>query len=233
MKPALRALFELLRLPNLFTVPGDILVGWFCVSQSGGIPWWGIVASLCLYSAGLLFNDFFDAQVDAAERPSRPIPSGRISRRTVGILATVLMLLGIAFSGKAWPMAVVLALLILAYDGGLKKIPFVGILTMGCCRGANILLGAACTGALTLSTPLAGCAGFFTGYIILVSLLARGEVRYPHRPQVIGLLIRLLIPLQCAALFLCVIPPQAIMIVLLFLVLSVGAELTGRVIAGS
>ncbi len=189
----LRALLELLRLPNLFTVPGDILLGWYCVSIHGDFPWFGIGASLCLYSAGLLFNDFFDAKVDTLERPMRPIPSGRISRRSVGILASLLMLLGILLAGKAWPVALVLAALILVYDGGLKKIPFVGILTMGSCRGANILLGSACASGWTLTAFVKFSdywllPAYFTLYIFLVSLIARREAEANARPRLLPLI---------------------------------------------
>ncbi len=234
MYHTLRALLELLRLPNLFTVPGDILVGWYCVSQSGNVPWWGIGASLCLYSAGLLFNDFFDATIDTAERPTRPIPSGRISRRTVGVLATMLMLLGIGLAGKAWWMATILAALILAYDGGLKKFPFVGIFTMGCCRGANILLGASYAGFTALCTPnVLLAAGFFTLYILLVSYIARQETQRPYLPSFVSLLIRLLIPLQCLAYLLLASQERSTITLATFPLLWLGAELTGRRFSGS
>jgi 4-hydroxybenzoate polyprenyltransferase len=35
-----------------------------------------VLASGCLYLAGIVFNDVFDRKVDARERPTRPIPSG-------------------------------------------------------------------------------------------------------------------------------------------------------------
>ena len=35
--------------------------------------------------AGIVLNDVFDAQIDAAERPQRPIPSGRVSLATARI----------------------------------------------------------------------------------------------------------------------------------------------------
>ncbi len=224
MKRKLLALFELLRLPNLFTVPGDILVGWYCTGGSGNFPWWRIGASLCLYSAGLLFNDFFDAKIDAGERPARPIPSGRISRRTVGALGALLMVVGILLAWQAWQMALLLATLILAYDGGLKKIPFVGILTMGCCRGVNILLGAS-----LLSTPALGFAAFFfTLYIVVVSFLARNEVHIRQRPKLIGQLIRFLIPLQF--LFCFYHTPNIIepLLFCTFALLWLGAEVTAQ-----
>ena len=36
-------------------------------------------ASSCLYLAGMALNDYADREVDAVERPGRPIPSGRVT----------------------------------------------------------------------------------------------------------------------------------------------------------
>lgn len=169
---------ELLRLPNLFTVPGDVLVGWCLGGFQSFFPWWGILASLCLYSAGLLFNDVFDTATDALERPKRPIPSGRVSRAQVFRVACVLSGLGLVLSGPGFPVAVALLVLILLYDLGLKALPGIGVLTMGLCRGFNLYLGFAVSapfGQLALPTSLFWAMVFFTGYIVLLSLAALNE----------------------------------------------------------
>lgn len=180
MRISPHTLCELLRLPNLFTVPGDVLVGWCLAGQRGGVPVAGVLASLCLYSAGLLLNDAFDAGIDARERPSRPIPSGRVRRRDVFGWAIGLSLAGVLLAGSgAWVAGALLAL-ILAYDGGLKRLPGMGVLTMGACRGANVLLGAAVSWPMG-ETPWGGgvmaAALFFMLYILLVSVVARNEAR--------------------------------------------------------
>ncbi len=169
---------ELLRLPNLFTVPGDILVGWCLAGQRGSFPIAGILASLCLYAAGLLFNDAFDAHVDALERPERPIPSGRIRRSTVFGWACLLSVLGGALAWQGVEMALLLLALILLYDGVLKHIPWVGVLVMGVCRGINILLGVAVSwpfGETPWEGPPLVAAIFFASYILVVSIVAKHE----------------------------------------------------------
>lgn len=175
---ALRAWLELLRLPNLFTVPGDILVGWSLGGLRGGVPLLPILASLALYASGLLFNDFFDAAIDARERPKRPIPSGRVDRRRVGAVALALGLLGVALAGSGWMLAAGLFGLILFYDLAAKHLPGVGVLTMGACRGGNLLLGFAATwpqAGRTWPPLVLLAAGFFMGYIVLVSVVAKHE----------------------------------------------------------
>ena len=80
--PRARAYLELVRLPNLFTAVGDIVAGYLVVSRGVDVSW-GVLAiliasSVCFYAGGVVLNDYFDRDVDAVERPERPIPSGRI-----------------------------------------------------------------------------------------------------------------------------------------------------------
>ena len=76
---------QLLRLPNVFTAIADVLMG-FLVTHAVIQPGEGWIlallatTSVLLYMAGMVLNDVFDADVDARERPWRPIPSGRVSR---------------------------------------------------------------------------------------------------------------------------------------------------------
>jgi len=101
-----KALLSLFRPPNLLTVPGDPLVGALLATGTLGIttPWTGVfatmVASLFLYTGGLLANDFFDRHVDARERPNRPIPSGAIRPIIVLILALILTGAGLLIAAK-------------------------------------------------------------------------------------------------------------------------------------
>jgi len=102
----LRAYAQLVRLPNVFTAWADVLLGGIAalVSNFGlrftslelVVAAWVLLllASSCLYMGGMALNDFFDAAVDLRERPQRPIPSGRVSRRTAGILGFALLLIG-------------------------------------------------------------------------------------------------------------------------------------------
>lgn len=181
-----RAWLELLRLPNLFTVPGDVLAGWCLAGAGGG---WGallptVLGSLCLYAAGLLFNDLFDARIDARERPSRPIPSGRVTRGAVVGAAAALSAAGVLLA----PLRPALWLLgaIVFYDALAKRVPGLGVLTMGCCRGLNLLLGAACAwpAGTAVVGPLVGAAiAFFVLYTLLLSVVARNEASPDGEPS--------------------------------------------------
>ena len=52
-----------------------------------------------LYAGGVVLNDVFDADLDAVERPERPIPSALISKKSAGIFGAVLLLFGIVAAG--------------------------------------------------------------------------------------------------------------------------------------
>ena len=98
------AYLQLLRLPTVFTAMADILLGYVLTHRFVFGPegfdnpqkFFGLLfASCCLYMSGMVFNDVFDREQDAAERPGRPIPSGRVPLRNAAILGTVLMTLGV------------------------------------------------------------------------------------------------------------------------------------------
>ncbi|MFG2473147.1 SCO3242 family prenyltransferase, partial [Streptomyces canus] len=144
-----RAWAELLRLPALFTVPGDALAGAAAVSaRPTSRTLLAIASSLCLYEAGMALNDWADRDVDAVERPHRPLPSGRI--RPAAALGAACALTGAGLSlaacaGRpALTVAVPLAATVWAYDLALKNTP-AGPVAMATARGLDLLLGAAAT----------------------------------------------------------------------------------------
>jgi 4-hydroxybenzoate polyprenyltransferase len=99
---------------------------------------------MAVYAAGIALNDLFDYEVDLRERPTRPLPSGRVSRRFAAILGAVLLVAGFALAASCGRgpaiTAAVLVVCVLAYDLGLKR-TVLGPQLMGACRGLNLALG--------------------------------------------------------------------------------------------
>ena len=182
--PHITAWLQLLRFPNLFTVPGDPLAGFFlAVRGAYDLPRavWAVGAALCFYAAGLLLNDVFDLACDQAERPDRPLPSGRASRQAAAVVAVLLLGAGAAVCARLGPLASRVGLLligaILMYDAGLKRLPVIGPLLMGACRGLSVLLGAmAQPSAFSLAPPVWIAAAVTALYIAAVTQLARHEM---------------------------------------------------------
>ncbi|MDI9830179.1 SCO3242 family prenyltransferase [Streptomyces sp. KAU_LT] len=144
-----RAWAELLRLPALFTVPGDALSGAVAAgARPGPRTLLAIGSSLCLYEAGMALNDWADRAEDAAERPHRPLPSGRIRPSSALAAACALTAAGLGLAAgagrPALAVAAPLAATVWAYDLGLKHTP-AGPVTMAAARGLDHLLGAAAT----------------------------------------------------------------------------------------
>jgi 4-hydroxybenzoate polyprenyltransferase len=144
-------------------------------------------ASCGLYLAGMVFNDFFDRELDARERPGRPIPSGRISPRAAALLASGLITLGsvcAAFvSLEAFEIALLLVVLILAYDGYLKQTA-AGPVAMGGCRFLNVMLGASAAAGGTWASLQLFVASAMGIYVAGVTWFARQEAQRSARGQV-------------------------------------------------
>ena len=183
------AYFQLLRLPNVFTAMADVFMG-FLISHGSLEPWSEFVplllASSCLYLAGMVLNDWFDIEVDRLERPGRPLPSGRIPRSHALVLGVALVLGGVAAAfwvgGMSRNVALLLAACVLLYDGLLKD-TLLGPAIMGLCRALNVLLGmSSLPGSIWLFEPGPQAWRFGTMaaagmglYIMSVTRLARSE----------------------------------------------------------
>ncbi len=170
---------ELLRLPALFTVPGDVLAG---AAASGGRvgprALLAIGSSLCLYEAGMALNDWADREEDAAERPHRPLPSGRVRPAAALAAACGLTAGGLALAGlagrPALAVAAPLAATVWAYDLTLKHTP-AGPPAMAAARSLDLLLGAAATGGdVRAAVPSAALLGTHT---LAVTAVSREETR--------------------------------------------------------
>jgi 4-hydroxybenzoate polyprenyltransferase len=179
-----RVWLQLLRAPNLFTVPGDSVAG-YLVSNDGFTDWslpLVALASLCFYGAGLLLNDLVDLREDQIERPFRPLPSGLARPATVRrVLWTLngagLILLCATGSLRALACGALTVGAVCLYNCVTKHRPVWGALTMGACRGLSML-----TGALAGPSPhavlIAALIAFsVTLYIAAVTHLARFETR--------------------------------------------------------
>ncbi|MBC6458304.1 SCO3242 family prenyltransferase [Actinomadura sp. HBU206391] len=180
-------LLELVRAPAALSVPGDIL----CGAAAAGVPHSPRTAVLagsavCLYWAGMALNDFADRDVDAVERPERPIPSGRVRPATALAVASGLTGAGLTLAAagggrRALAFAVPLAAAIWGYDLVLKATP-TGPAAMATCRGLDVMLGAS-TGRPGSALPAALAVGTHT---YAVTLLSRSEVGGGTSRQVKG-----------------------------------------------
>ena len=175
---------RLVRLPNLFTVPGDILGGAVLAAVITGvkISGWSLLGmsfcSLLLYCFGTIMNDICDFPEDSRLRPERPLPSRQITTTQATLAALICLTLAILLAGmngqRPFLVAVLLAVLIVSYNLRLKKYLFPGATAMGLCRGLNFLLGASAVAVpIGIFPPVLA----LSTHIFMVTWLADGESR--------------------------------------------------------
>ena len=176
------AYLTLTRPANVVTALADVLAGAAAAGTLAGLPGL-LVATAALYAGGVVLNDVFDADLDARERPERPIPSGRASRAGAGWLGGGLLATGITaasvVSASSGAVAAAIAVMILLYDGWAKHHPLAGPVAMGLCRGVNLMLGvSALPAALGAVWPLTLLP---LAYVAAITAISRGEVHGGRR----------------------------------------------------
>jgi heme O synthase-like polyprenyltransferase len=189
----LAAYATLVRVPNLASAPPDVLLGAALLTTTGAavsIPALAglALASVLLYAGGTTLNDYFDADIDARERPERPIPSGRVSLQAAGVLGAALLVGGVlaalvAAGLRAGVVAALLAVNIVLYDGFLKG-DVAGFLAMGNARGLNVLLGMTAVGILDFPVWILTVPAIIALYIALVTYMAANEATTTERGAV-------------------------------------------------
>lgn len=179
------AYLQLMRPANIVTSWADILAGFaisgFVALQAGTAAetlLWLLLATTGLYGGGVVFNDVFDAALDAQERPERPIPSGKASRQGATILASVLLAIAVVAAAQvSWLSAILatcIAIAAVVYDSLGKHQPIIGALNMGLCRGGNLLLGMSATPAMVGEYWYLALIPII--YIAAITSLSQGEV---------------------------------------------------------
>ena len=178
------AYLQLMRPANIITAWADILLGYaaagLVVNNLDLVTLgWLILSTTGLYGGGVVFNDVFDTELDAVERPERPIPSGRASLSGAIALGIILLLLGIVAAAMVSTLSAILAIFVaiaaLTYDKWSKHHRFLGPVNMGICRGGNLLLGvSAIPAAISDRWYLALIPILYIGAITAIS---QGEVR--------------------------------------------------------
>ena len=175
------------RISNLPTVWTNALAG---MVLGGGllapVPQILLLISVSLaYVGGMYLNDAFDAEIDARQRPERPIPSGRVGRQPVffaGAAMLIASILGLGVVGRLsdtglWPASagIGLAVAIVLYNWHHKENPL-GPLVMGICR---VLVYVAAALSVNTLPPLALWIGaaLLLCHLIGLTFVAKHEFR--------------------------------------------------------
>ncbi len=147
---------ELMRYRNCAMAGLAAMIGGFIAySAAPGPLFWLLPVFLTVFlvtGAGNAINDYFDAAIDAINRPDRPIPSGKITKESAYTFSIVLFAAGIIVSyfigTSRFPffIAAFNSLLLYFYAFSLKRKVFVGNLSVAYLTGSTFLFGGAAFG---------------------------------------------------------------------------------------
>ena len=141
-------LLRLLRPVNCIVMSFAVLVG-ASLAGVGTFHWvnlvYGAVTAFTLTGASMAINDYYDFDVDKINEPSRPIPSGAVSKRAALLLTGFLTVVGLVaalvisiycllFAFAAW-------VVMMAYSTVGKRQGFAGNLLVSACVAAPFLYG--------------------------------------------------------------------------------------------
>ncbi|WP_445475105.1 geranylgeranylglycerol-phosphate geranylgeranyltransferase [Methanococcoides methylutens] len=154
----MRSYLELMRAGNCamaaFAALVGVLIAYNILSSAGS------AASLSFYDASLVFfivffvtgagnglNDYFDIDIDNVNKPSRPIPSGRVSLKGALYFSLILFGAGVAMAFLVNVLCGIIAMLnsfvLILYAKSLKRTPFFGNASVGYLTGSTFLFGGA------------------------------------------------------------------------------------------
>jgi 4-hydroxybenzoate polyprenyltransferase len=177
--PGLSTLLRLGRISNIPTIWTNVLAA-SVIAGGGRHPdqiALILMAMSAFYVGGMYLNDFFDREIDARDRPGRPINAGEIRATTVssigfGLLATGIALM-IPFGLAATVWGALLATVIVLYDVWHKG-NVLSPLVMGTCR-ALVYIGSGAALAGSTSTAMMIGAAALASHVAGITYAAKQE----------------------------------------------------------
>ena len=140
---------RLVRIANVFTTVSNIILGYFFFTTINNLDYFIIVKlisiSAMLYTGGMVLNDYFDIKIDKKERPWRPLPSNKITKKNALVIILFSFSYSLIFSfimeSNTFIITLIMITLIILYNKFLKNTIY-GPINMGVIRSLNIVLGA-------------------------------------------------------------------------------------------
>ena len=177
--PRLSTLLRLGRISNLPTVWTNVLAGSVIAGGDRHPDRIALImiAMTAFYVGGMYLNDFFDREIDARDRPGRPIHAGEIRAGTVssigfGLLATgIVLMIPFGLAATIWGM--LLAGTIVLYDVWHKG-NVLSPLVMGTCR-ALVYIGTGAALAGSTSTAMMIGAVALASHVAGITYAAKQE----------------------------------------------------------
>ncbi len=132
----IRAIGKLARPINCAIAAGTVLFSAWVVERSLSNPlvWQALVVVVLITAGANTINDYFDLPTDQINRPNRPIPAGLIAPNIALWVGLAEIIIALVFSFILPRSGVIIAwgtaILLLVYSPYLKRLPFIGNLTV-------------------------------------------------------------------------------------------------------
>jgi geranylgeranylglycerol-phosphate geranylgeranyltransferase len=168
VRATVRGLVELMRLVNVVAAGVLTATGAFVAGIDGQLFAVGAAtgATMLAVAAGNAINDYFDRDIDAINRPDRPIPRGAVSARGALLFSLLLFAGAIALSLLlpllALAIATVNLVALVSYTELFKGSPGFGNALVAYLGGSTFLFGGAAVGEIGATVALAFLAGVST-----------------------------------------------------------------------
>lgn len=164
----LRGVLELTRPANCVAAGVLTATGAFVAGVGGALVAAGlaVATTAVAVAAGNAVNDYFDREIDAINRPDRPIPRGAVSPRGALAFSVALFVSAVGLAASLPPAALGLAAVnlvaLLTYTTVFKGTPGLGNVLVSALVGSTFLFGGAAVGRLDAPLVLAVLATLST-----------------------------------------------------------------------
>jgi len=158
----LKASISIVRPVNCAMIGFAVIVGYF-VSKPGSVSaeaiGLGFVTGFAICAFSMVVNDYYDIEVDRVNQPTRPLPSGQVSKRGAGGIAVFMLVVGFVATGLLVNVGAVLivalySLLAWLYDFRAKKYGLAGNLVVASSLAIPFIYGGVISGGQVLDSLL-------------------------------------------------------------------------------
>jgi len=158
----LKASLSILRPVNCAMIGFAVIIGYFVSKPSAvSVPVLaaGFVTGFAICAFSMVANDYYDIEVDRVNQPTRPLPSGAVSKREAASIAGLTLAVGLAAALATLSVLAVLiaglyALLAWLYDYRVKKYGLVGNLIVASSLAIPFIYGGVVSGGDVLGSLL-------------------------------------------------------------------------------
>ena len=158
----IKASISIIRPINCAMIGFAVIIGYFVSKPSGASPTaivLGFVTGFAICAFSMVVNDYYDIEVDRVNQPTRPLPSGAVSKN--GAVGIAVLMLAVGFAATALLLNVVAVLIVALYsllawlyDFQAKKYGVAGNLIVASSLAIPFIYGGAISGGKVLDSLL-------------------------------------------------------------------------------